>query len=40
LYAVENVDLDYVLRQFNIQVPANFTYTVITAATPAPGNEP
>jgi Flp pilus assembly protein CpaB len=40
LYAVENVDLDYVLRQFNIQVPPNFTYTVITAATPAPENEP
>lgn len=40
LYAVENVDLDYILRQFNIQVPPNFTYTVLSAATPAPQIEP
>jgi Flp pilus assembly protein CpaB len=40
-YAVENVDLDYILRQFNIQIPPNFTYTIISAATPeAPGSEP
>ena len=28
LYAVENVDLNYLIEQFNIEIPPNFDYTV------------
>jgi hypothetical protein len=28
LYAVENVDLDFILQRFNIELPPNFGYTV------------
>lgn len=51
LYSIENVDLDYLLNRFGIEIPPNFNYTVdvpvITvtpgsgqpAATPTPSGE-
>lgn len=40
LYAVENVDLTYLLREFNVEVPPNFNYVLdigaAATATPAP----
>ncbi len=41
LYSVQNVDINYLLQQFNIEVPPNFDYSVDTiiedrAVTPTP----
>jgi Flp pilus assembly protein CpaB len=38
-YAVENVHLDYLLQRFNFDIPSDFTYTVLSAATPAAENQ-
>jgi Flp pilus assembly protein CpaB len=38
-YAVENVHLDYLLQRFNFDIPPDFTYTVLSAATPAAENQ-
>jgi Flp pilus assembly protein CpaB len=40
VYAVENVDLNYILSRFNISFPPNFNYTVRSVATPQAAPEP
>lgn len=45
LYSVENVDISFLLRQFNIEVPPNYGFTIdkgpdVQKVTPTPGNLP
>jgi hypothetical protein len=45
LYSVENVDFNYLLQRFNIEIPPDFNYTVDVpgapvTVTPPPADTP
>ena len=37
IYDVQNIDINYFMEQFNIEVPPNFNYSVETIITPLDG---